>query len=100
MHINLHYKSKICKQFFENGFCPYGTRCQYLHNSQSYQQICKTYVEKLNVWIEKNPKLTIERILKKTHPFAERLPITMMLSRMGEEERAREELEGIPAPEE
>jgi hypothetical protein len=25
------YKTKRCKQFFESGYCPYGSRCQFLH---------------------------------------------------------------------
>ena len=28
------YKTKKCKQFFENGYCPYGSRCQFLHNEE------------------------------------------------------------------
>ena len=66
-HINLHYKIKTCNQFSEAGFCPYGSRCQYLHETQNYDEISTSYAEKLNVWVEKNPKLDMERILKKTH---------------------------------
>ena len=29
------YRTKKCKQFFENGFCPYGNRCQFAHALRS-----------------------------------------------------------------
>lgn len=28
---NNNYKTKLCKQFFEEGFCTYGSRCQFRH---------------------------------------------------------------------
>lgn len=31
MAIPSNYKTKRCKQFFELGYCPYGSRCQFLH---------------------------------------------------------------------
>ena len=31
-HLNIHYKTKPCKQYFFKGFCNYGLRCQYLHS--------------------------------------------------------------------
>jgi len=32
MHVAPQYKTKKCRSFFENGFCPYGSRCQFLHS--------------------------------------------------------------------
>lgn len=29
------YRTKKCIQFFENGFCPYGNRCQFAHALKS-----------------------------------------------------------------
>ena len=29
---NFKYKTKLCHNFFEYGFCKYGDRCQYIHN--------------------------------------------------------------------
>lgn len=26
-----HYKSRVCRNFFKGGFCPYASRCQYFH---------------------------------------------------------------------
>jgi hypothetical protein len=69
LHINPHYKSKKCDQFFTKGFCPYGSRCQYLHNENSYVHILNAYVEKLLVWRERNPQLDMEAISRKTHPL-------------------------------
>lgn len=33
-NINPNYKTKKCIQFYENGYCPYGIRCQFLHKEQ------------------------------------------------------------------
>ena len=29
------YRTKKCTQFFENGYCPYGNRCQFAHELKS-----------------------------------------------------------------
>ena len=71
-HINLHYKSKKCNKFFEKGFCEYGARCQYLHKEDSFTHILDAYCEKLLVWLERNPKLDMSAIMKKTHAFGNR----------------------------
>lgn len=84
--VSLHYKIKPCKQFSEIGFCPYGGRCQFLHQTQSYDEIATSYAEKLNVWIEKNPKLDMGKILKKTHTYAPRLEISQRLVEEGRKE--------------
>lgn len=31
-HLHSNYKTKPCKQYFFQGYCPYGYRCQYMHN--------------------------------------------------------------------
>jgi len=41
-----YYKTKKCKQFFEFGYCPYGSRCQFLHKNDqkfpvSYKNLLK-----------------------------------------------------------
>ena len=28
------YKTKQCKKYLVNGFCPYGQRCQFIHGEQ------------------------------------------------------------------
>jgi hypothetical protein len=33
--VSNNYKTKQCKQFFEQGHCPYGLRCQFLHKFSS-----------------------------------------------------------------
>lgn len=66
-HINLHYRTKLCKQFLDNHFCPYGYRCQYLHNAEYYTHQLNSYQDKLIVWIEKNPNLQMNEILLKTN---------------------------------
>ena len=34
-NILVNYKTKKCKQFFENGYCMYGMRCQFLHREST-----------------------------------------------------------------
>ena len=31
-HLSKNYKRKPCKQFFSQGYCTYGERCQFAHN--------------------------------------------------------------------
>lgn len=66
-HINLHYRTKLCKQFSERHYCPYGHRCQYLHNAQYYTHQQASFVDKLTVWIDKNRSLGLTEILMKTY---------------------------------
>lgn len=35
-HLNSNFKTRPCKQYFLNGMCPYGYRCQYLHRELKY----------------------------------------------------------------
>lgn len=50
-HITNNYKTKKCRQFFENGYCAYGNRCQFLHKycgdgiTVSYTKIMQELVE-------------------------------------------------------
>ena len=37
-HVPNNYKTQICKQFREQMHCPYGSRCQYLHETQALRQ--------------------------------------------------------------
>lgn len=32
------YKTKLCKRFHKQMYCPYGARCQFLHNEPLQQQ--------------------------------------------------------------
>lgn len=29
--VSQNYKTKLCKKFAANGYCPYGVRCQFIH---------------------------------------------------------------------
>lgn len=37
IHLSNNYKTKPCKQYFFQGVCSYGYRCQYLHNEIQYE---------------------------------------------------------------
>ena len=39
-HLPQNYKTKVCKQFHEELYCPYGSRCQFIHldNSEKSQE--------------------------------------------------------------
>lgn len=30
--VSTNYKTKFCKKFAANGYCPYGVRCQFIHD--------------------------------------------------------------------
>ena len=64
------YRTKKCVQFFENGYCPYGSRCQFQHqlknniinnpydNDMSYQKILEIISKFENV---RNIKKLVEK---------------------------------------
>ena len=69
--LSMNYKTKLCKQFFETGYCPYGSRCQFSHKKEhvyinyinSISDFLKT--EKINEDYIKRPRLvTFENIYK------------------------------------
>ena len=68
--MSFNYKTKPCKQFFENGFCNYGSRCQFSHkkefetnknnkNSISYLNSISNFLksEKISEELLKRPRL-------------------------------------------
>lgn len=36
---NNKYKSKLCKQFHEKKFCPYGKRCLFIHEVRPFEDV-------------------------------------------------------------
>lgn len=30
--VSVLYKTKLCKKYSANGYCPYGMRCQFIHD--------------------------------------------------------------------
>ena len=64
------YKTKLCKQFFCEGYCPYGKRCQFSHQKKNI-----SYINLLNQ-IEKYKKIT-KKFLK-----APRLDVFKNISKM------------------
>jgi hypothetical protein len=30
--VSNNYKTKLCKKYSTNGYCPYGMRCQFIHD--------------------------------------------------------------------
>ena len=57
------YKTKLCKQFFTDGYCPYGKRCQFSHQKQniSYIDILKQIIKnkKISKKLIKTPRLDV-----------------------------------------
>ena len=33
------YKTKLCKKYSANGYCPYGMRCQFIHDLSEAQPV-------------------------------------------------------------
>lgn len=36
--VSVLYKTKLCKKFAANGYCPYGMRCQFIHDVSETNQ--------------------------------------------------------------
>ena len=57
------YKTKLCKQFFCEGYCPYGKRCQFSHKKKdiSYINILKQIIKnkKISKKSIKAPRLEV-----------------------------------------
>ena len=45
--MNKHFKTRVCLKYFENGYCPYGIRCQYLHKDVYYLDQYQSFINKL-----------------------------------------------------
>ena len=43
--VSVLYKTKLCKKFMANGYCPYGMRCQFIHE----MQLSKPQAPEMNV---------------------------------------------------
>ena len=39
--LTFNYKTKPCKQFFELGYCSYGSRCQFSHRKEKIALVLK-----------------------------------------------------------
>ena len=37
--VSVLYKTKLCKKFSQNGYCPYGVRCQFVHDMSELKQV-------------------------------------------------------------
>ena len=63
------YKTKLCKQFFCDGYCPYGKRCQFSHQKKniSYINILKQIIKhkKITKKNAKIPRLDVFKNLSK-----------------------------------
>jgi hypothetical protein len=77
------YKTKKCKQFFENGFCPYGSRCQFLHRDEektqfSYRNLLRVIEEKGESKIDHSKRLKIfEKICSEKRPKKKNLEVSI-----------------------
>jgi hypothetical protein len=36
--VSVLYKTKLCKKYSTNGYCPYGMKCQFIHDLNEGQQ--------------------------------------------------------------
>jgi len=37
--VSVLYKTKLCKKYSTNGYCPYGMRCQFIHEMPQEKQV-------------------------------------------------------------
>ena len=53
-HINPNYKTKKCVQYYQNGYCPYGSRCQFIHKESDTDDIVSNSEVLSNININNN----------------------------------------------
>lgn len=58
VHLPNNYKTKLCTQFHETSYCPYGNRCQFLH---SQYDIVKRKVIDYSKILKENARLSGDR---------------------------------------
>lgn len=56
--LNTHYKTKICINFKNHGFCKYGDRCQFLHTQEAPLVYNRDIPELTSVLIERVRKFS------------------------------------------
>jgi hypothetical protein len=65
------YKTKLCNQFFQSGYCPYGKRCQFSHKKEniSYINLLKQIIQnkKITKNFSKAPRLDIFKNISKLY---------------------------------
>lgn len=70
-YLSANYKTKMCKKYQSNGYCPYGQRCQFIHGTkdnmytkiQSFRKYSDNTFESLSeslIWSESNYKSNVE----------------------------------------
>ena len=64
------YKTKLCKQFFCEGYCPYGKRCQFSHQKKKI-----SYINLLK-------QMVVSKKISKKHSKAPRLEVFKNISKM------------------
>ena len=56
--VSHNYKTKFCKKFAANGYCPYGVRCQFIHQ---LSEVSPQLLEK----IKDKPTRSLKKAAKK-----------------------------------
>ncbi len=84
MNNNVFYKTRVCKQFSYNNFCPYGYRCQYLHNSNDKAGQRRVFLDKVVSILTGNQNLSLESVLESISANTTRLNLFRQIC--GEEE--------------
>lgn len=56
-HVNPNYKTKKCIQFHEKGYCPYGSRCQFMHKEPNDTTVRERFMS-MQIPIDVKPKIS------------------------------------------
>ena len=62
-NVNPNYKTKKCIQFYENGYCPYGSRCQFLHKNEPQEEKIVIKPSSGNLSLSNNTKLYSPQVI-------------------------------------
>ena len=74
------YKTKLCKKFSATGYCPYGNRCQFIHDIADATPNVAAQPQKKHFCTKKTwaPKAEVSEAAKKFNPSAKAfVPVTV-----------------------
>ena len=69
VHVPSMYKTKLCAQYIETGFCCYGTRCQFIHPENLVSHESQSKPISYSQMLKDNGSCLHERVMCSLNPF-------------------------------
>jgi hypothetical protein len=58
--VSVLYKTKLCKKYATNGYCPYGMRCQFIHEmAETGHQTMTMPIQTQKIEVNEQPNQTV-----------------------------------------